>query len=509
MRDVKAVLDRVDALRARLDAHRPLTPDVEERLEGWLTPRFLHCSAALGHKEALTATQVAAFLEREIVTGGHPLDRYLALRRHQAALSAARARAREGGQIDVDFVRRLHVLLNEGGRDAARTRPGLWKETPSRATRRRGHVFRHVAPSKVDECMTRLEQELGARLAEHHPLEAVAWLYFHLHMIQPFEKASGKVARLAATTVLLHRGYVPLIIAPDQLPAFLDALRAVDASVTKDKYQPLSPAFDLTPLIELFAGCVASTAERLLDLVEGRTVTVEGFSDVALASQQGLADELRRRPDTSWRFRATFEVRDLHARVVAVLEQLKVEGPLFTVALARQEVVPSHAVARSLVGALPTAEAGLIGQSEVTVIPQPTTRGIKFPAPTTLTIGVLATAYGMQLLASSSDLPEPQRHLGPSRSPEWPTSTLETILARTVDEQRKRFEGGIDRHNASPTAKFRLLKQRVGPGGEVGDALVVVDRGRAEAPAPASLRAQLEGGKSLEGVKPVEPPLSF
>ncbi len=513
MRDLQSVYEGVDAVRKRLDAHRPFTPDVEERVDQWVVPRFVHASSALGSKDALTATQTAAFIESEIVSGGHPLDRFLAVRRHQAGLEAARERAREGGVIDVDFVRRLHVLLTEGSRDAPRQRPGLWKEAASRTTRRRGHVFRYVAPSKVEECMARLEREMPAWAAERHPLEVAAWLYFHLNMIHPFERLNGKVARLAATTVLLHAGYPPLIVPPEEIGGFLDALRACDASVTREKYAPLSAAFDLSRLIEFFAGCLSRTGERLLDVIEGRTAQPDGFAEGARASQVALADDLRRRQDVSWRFRATFEVRALHARIVSVLERMAVEGPLFTIRMERQDVLPTHAVARAIAPVLPTAEAGLVGEVEMIVEPQTTTRGIKFPPTSTLVVAVAATAIGMHVVTASSDLEEPQVHYGPNRSPEWPTSTLETILARTLDEQRKRFEGGIDKLNASPTQRFKLLRGR---SGEVDDLAVLDAPAAAAAPSErpeesvaASARDRLTRESELDGVKPAEPPLLF
>ena len=76
-------LQELDSLRAQIDAHRPFTPNLVETLQNHLLPRYLYCSSALGKRTHLSEIELTAFYEREIVSGGHPLDRFLAVQRHQ------------------------------------------------------------------------------------------------------------------------------------------------------------------------------------------------------------------------------------------------------------------------------------------------------------------------------------------------------------------------------------------------------------------------------------------
>jgi len=502
VRDSKQLLAQVDAVRDRLDAHRPFTPDVEERVRAWLVPRFIYCSSALGAKEGLTATQTAAFLESQVVSGGHPIDRFLAVSRHQAALDLALERAGAGGVVDVELLRRFHRLLTQGGARGAQQRSGQFKAYASVKTRRRGHVFRYVAPSKVEECMAQLERELPTRLAEDHPVVAAAWLYFHFNMIQPFERGNGKVARLALATLLFNRGFPPLMVRPDDVGELLDVLAACDTSVTKEKFQPLSDAFDLTRLVEFLTQSLARTGERMLDVIEGRAATAEQFAERARASQEELAARLLDRKDVSWRFRATFEVRALHERCAETVRGLCMDGPLYEIVLDRAEAVPSHAARRPLAVELPGADAGLVGELEVSVRPNATTRGIKLPPPVTLILGVAATQVGLHVIVTGIDI-EAQTHYGPARAPEWPTSTLDSILSRTLDEHRKRYEAEIDRLNASATERYRLLRETT------DDEPAGAGEGDGEADeADASPRERLEAA-ALDGLRPAEPPLAF
>ena len=73
----------VEALRERIDAHRPFTPDLVERMQRWLVPQFIGSSEGLGTREPLTLGEVTAFLERDVVSGGHPVDRFLGVERHR------------------------------------------------------------------------------------------------------------------------------------------------------------------------------------------------------------------------------------------------------------------------------------------------------------------------------------------------------------------------------------------------------------------------------------------
>lgn len=498
MRDEKALLAEVDAVRARLDAHRPYTPDISEKIRLWFMPRYLFCSTALGQKNPLTGTEIASFLEREIVTGGHPLEAFLSIQRHKKTLDLVGERARDGVPISVELVQEIHQSLT--GKEAG------WKKSSSPPTRRRGHEFRYAEPTQVEKLMQHLTEELAERLKNSHPVKAVTWFYYHFHQIHPFARDNGKVSRLIATCLLTNHGYPPLMIHPDRLGDYLDALATCDSTVPAGSYEPLSPRFDLTSLLEFFCQCLRRTGERMLDIASGRRLAAKDFTEEVEGAQERMLSQLRSRKTSSWRVNATFEVKALFKRVGELMTQFEVKGPLYGIKIETAEVVPSHAVSPLLRLGLPGGDAGLIGEIALSIRGDRLMRGaIRFPDPLTLTVGVTATSMGMQIVLNwSGPNAKPMVHHGPQRAAEWPDATIDDLLTQAVDKRRQLFEGSLRQQNANAaTAKYRQVVNPEGPG--TRKPKPKPDTSPAQAPASASRRTR----PTMKGLKPSEPPLSF
>jgi len=509
MRNLDHYFAALDAVRARLDEQRPYTAELKSQIDRWFVPRYLYCSNALGQEDFVSARETALFLEAEVVSGGHTLDAFLAIHRHQRALELVEANAKAGAQLDPAFALTLHRLLLEGGRAIPEgARPGLFKSELSPPARRRGHTFTYADPSEVGDLMRKLCDELKTRQADadEHPLETMAWLYFHLHLIHPFATLNGEVARLLCTMVSRHNGYPGLILAPGSVGDLLDALVAVHRTVPVDSRVPLSPKYDLSALVELFAAALSRTGERLAELVEGRKLDAGSFATRIEADQ---ARQLTRFTSNklSWRVRATSEVRALHERATALAEQLQSEGQIYTLVLERSEVVPSHRADRQIVGALPGGEAGLIGEIQIAVTPSETMKGLDFPPPGRLVIGVGSTQYGLHLVfATSEEEARPKVQTGSLRASEWTADTLEAMVVRGVDRLRKSYEYELNLLNASRSQRFKLKRIRQEAENQVSAPEPTRPRPSKRHRSPRETRAST---MRLDGLSPAEPPLEF
>ncbi len=509
MRDLHHYFAALDAVRARLDEQRPYTAELKSQIDRWFVPRYLYCSNALGREDFVSARETALFLEAEVVSGGHTLDAFLAIHRHQRALELVEANARAGAQLDPAFALTLHRLLLEGGRAIpAGARPGLFKSEASPPARRRGHTFTYAEPSEVGDLMRRLCDELNRRQADpdEHPLETMAWLYFHLHLIHPFATLNGEVARLLCTMVARHNGYPGLILAPGSVGDLLDALVAVHRTVPVNSRESLSPKYDLSALVELFAAALSRTGERLAELVEGRKLDAGSFATRIEADQ---ARQLTRFTSNklSWRVGATSEVRALHERTAALAEQLQSAGQIYTLVLERSEVVPSHRADRQVVGALPGGEAGLIGEVQIAVTPCETMKGLEFPLPGRLVIGVGSTQYGLHLVFVTSDEEaRPKVQTGSLRASEWTADTLEAMVVRGVDRLRKSYEYELNLLNASRSQRFKLKRIR-----QEAEDLVSAPAPNRQRPSKRHRSPRETRGATmrLDGLSPAEPPLEF
>lgn len=108
----------------------------------------------------------------------------------------------------------------------------------------------------------------------------------------------------------------------------------------------------------------------------------------------------------------------------------------------------------------------------------------------------------MNLIVTGVGVDEPQTHYGPGRAPEWPSSTLDPLLSRTLDEHRKDYEHRIDRLNASATDRYKVFR-------EVPVAKAAESSGDDAEPTDGTSPRERLSGNTLEGLRPAEPPLAF
>jgi hypothetical protein len=524
----------VDELRGRIDAHRPFTPDLVERMQRWLLPQFIWASDGLGARDRLTLAEVTAFLEREVVSGGHHLDRFLGVERHEQAFELTERRAREGGRADLPFIRLLHSTLTEGARGDVEHRPGEWKESESPETRRRGRRFRYARPSDVPALMTRLIEELARLSQTEHPVRVATWLYYHLHLIHPFQTHNGQVARLAASCVLLHHGYPPLIIDPRDLGPYLDALAACDATVPGG-VEPLSPRSDVTPLELVFCEGLRRVAARLLDFIEGREVHASDLPRRVVDDQEQLLASMLAQQDLSWRVRGSADVRALHGRLERLLRQLECKGPIYSIRVEDADVVPTHGVWREFSPALPAGDAGIVGRISLVISGEPTSN-LRYPVSPRLRLVVVGTQTTAQVILQWDDQARPKANPGPPRAEQWPDAALDKLLTRAIDARRRAFEFRVLEENLSAAAqeeikkllqeqpgrqsmRLRRITTRRGPSARLGKVSGVLavppeqpndpDATQVFEPPPTTPSGPRSPTARLDGLRPTEPPLSF
>lgn len=456
-------LQEVEEVRGRLDAHRPLSPELVARIQELIVPEFLWASGGLGNREVISLMETRAFLERGVVSGGHPLEMFLELERHKDAWDMVEARAREGGALDVSFVRALHQRLTAGARGAD-PRPGQWKREPSAPTRRRGRTFEYAAPDAVPGLMDRLLEGFTSRHADAqvHPLVSATWLYYHFHLVHPFEGMNGHMARLLASCALTSRGYPPLVILPDEIGDYMDALAACDSTAPAGTGGPLSERHDTASLLELFARALARTARRILDVVEGRELTPAELPDSVAGSQAAVLDALVQSPEASWRVRGGTHVRKLHTRLSEACRRLVSTGPLYRIAYRAERVVPTHQLVLSQLGAkIPSGDAGIVGEVVMAIEAEPTAAGVRFPEPQRLTALITSAQLGTQVILYWEGDSEADVHYGPPEADAWSQVALERAVTRSLDRRRRAYEMLILDLNVGPSETVTRIKEQL------------------------------------------------
>jgi Fic/DOC family len=509
-------LEDLDALRTSIDSFRPFTHELVKKLQGWLVPTFIYSSSVLGRKSAMTWSEALNFFEKEIVSGGHHIDRFLALRRHRAAYEFMEETAKQGAVIDVPIIRKIHRVLADGSRNERERRPGEWKEQHSAVTRRRGREFHYAVPDQVPDLMQRMVEGFAEVRASVHPVAAVSWFYYHFHLIHPFEAENGQVARLVATSVLLNHGYPPLIVEPWDLGPYLDALAACDITAPEDQRYPLSDKLDTTPLLEFFCNALISTGRTLLDLLEGKEVAeARDLKKLVADSQSKVLAHLLGDEELNWRVRASLEVRALHQRVETIARAMVCQGPLYKIEMDECEVFPTHKVAPTFVNSMPAGDAGVVGQLSLVISGDLLTSGLRFPEPQRLRVVTAASSVNTIVLLQWSDQRRPEVQPGPKRASEWPEASLNQLVTQSVDRYRRRFEYFLMEENLSPAARAKIkagmnqIQERKRKITQAFLAAAVEEQLTPARGLRTTGRAEERGNKKIEGLQADQPPVDF
>ncbi len=221
--------DRILAKKARLDALRPLAGPSLDALERWYDVELTFTSNAI-EGSTLTRSETAVVVEKGITIGGKPLRHHLEAIDHMDALAFVRALAGTAEPLREGDIREIHRLV------LARSDPDEAGRYSSRERRVLGSMVRFPSPAELPPLMA----DFSRWLAEAEPGPEVAIeAHYRLVTIHPFSDGNGRTARLLMNLVLFRAGYPPVVIAPEQRVAYLDALQRRQASVDEGDWTAL------------------------------------------------------------------------------------------------------------------------------------------------------------------------------------------------------------------------------------------------------------------------------
>jgi Fic family protein len=204
--------------KAVLDALRPLSAETTAALDRWYDVELTYTSNAL-EGNTLTRSETAIVLEKGITVSGKPLKDHLEATGHLEALGYMRDLAKSSEPVRELDIRNLHRLVlgqvdsSEAGKYSNHERliSGSTKILPS--------------PLEVPALM----QQFITWLASAPPAPETAFdAHERLVSIHPFSDGNGRTARLLMNLLLLRQGFPPLVIVPENRPAYHESLRSAD-----------------------------------------------------------------------------------------------------------------------------------------------------------------------------------------------------------------------------------------------------------------------------------------
>lgn len=268
-------LARIDALKAELDALRPLKAEHEQRL--WQKLR-LEWNYNSNHIEGNTLTYGETFLllVHGQTNGGHSMREFEEMKAHDVAVSMVKEWAADDERsLTENDVRSLNeVLLKEPfwkeaiTADGQATRieviPGQYKKMGNIVRQLDGSLFHYASPEEVPGMM----QDLMAwydSASDLHPVQKAAILHHRFIVIHPFGDGNGRTARLLVNYHLMRHGLMPLVVKSADKSNYLHCLKLADAG-------------DLTPFAEYLADAEVWALELAIKAAKGGSI--EEPSDV-------------------------------------------------------------------------------------------------------------------------------------------------------------------------------------------------------------------------------------
>lgn len=244
--NLRPILDRIDALKAEIDALRPIDPEQEARVRQMLRIDWNYHSNAI-EGNTLTLGETRAFLLHGITAKGKPFRDYLDIKGHNEAISYLEEMVRGEEPLTEVVIRELHRILlvepydvdavtADGRPTRRRIAIGQYKTAPNHVRTSMGEIHYYATPeetpAQMGDLMAWYRRETESGLL--HPLALAATFHYRFVAIHPFDDGNGRMARLLMNLLLMQRGYVPIVIRLESRGDYLLALEMADAGDLAD-----------------------------------------------------------------------------------------------------------------------------------------------------------------------------------------------------------------------------------------------------------------------------------
>lgn len=239
--------ERIEELKAELDARRPLTQGELERLNEEFMIEFTYNSNAI-EGNTLTLQETAMVLEG-ITIDQKPLKDHLEAVGHKDAFLYVQDIVSNKVQLTEFVIKNIHslVLMNKP------EDKGVYRRVPVRIM---GAYTEPVQPYMIEPKITELLAENEKRKAPMNIIERVARFHLEFESIHPFIDGNGRTGRLLMNFELMQNGYPPINV------KFSDRKRYYDA------FDSFSRNQDANPMINLITEYVTERLEQYLIVID-------------------------------------------------------------------------------------------------------------------------------------------------------------------------------------------------------------------------------------------------
>ena len=203
--DIAELLNRIDQLKQKLDAARPL---LNETILNAIDIEYTYDSNRI-EGNTLTLRETDIVINKGLTVGGKSMREHLEVNNHYEAILYIRDLVDQHIPITEKIVKDVHSIVLRG---IDRKNAGKYRSVPVAIS-----GSRHIPPQpwlvpKMMEDLNRWVQEEADKL---HPVIFAAELHEQIATIHPFSDGNGRTARLLMNLVLLQHGYPVTNISSD------------------------------------------------------------------------------------------------------------------------------------------------------------------------------------------------------------------------------------------------------------------------------------------------------
>ena len=238
----RVIHERIIEKKKRLEAKRPLPPELVNRLRKELVIEYTYDTNAI-EGNTLTLNETRLVIEEGLTIGRKPLRDIQGAKNHPEAIEFIENLVYNMDRITEEKFLQLHELILKG----IEVNPGKYRSSGVRVA---GASFTPPRSSEVPGLVRELLDWLNRNMEEYSPVELAARFHHRFVTIHPFSEGNGRTARLLLNAVLMRHGYPFLVnITNRDRVKYLEALREADQG---------NP--------EAFVNFIARSAERVLDI---------------------------------------------------------------------------------------------------------------------------------------------------------------------------------------------------------------------------------------------------
>lgn len=245
--------------KRKLDAFRPLPPDLVANLEEWFKVELTYTSNAI-EGNTLTRAETALVVEKGITIQGKSLKEHLEATNHAEALdyiktlvSRKRQTLTENDILDIHKAILQKIEENHAGR---------YRTQHARLT---GSETILPNPVRVPDLMKTFIKWL-IDVNSDHPVKIAADAHFRLVTIHPFSDGNGRTSRLLMNLLLMQEGYPPAIIRKEERLEYVNALeKGQTANNLHDFYSLIYEAVDRS--LDIYLEALQPERESRIEVV--------------------------------------------------------------------------------------------------------------------------------------------------------------------------------------------------------------------------------------------------